>query len=84
MQKDELIKTEAGKIKEAIIETEPAKNGKKAAKLNAVPVSEPQTHEKLKTEPTVDVQPNAIVPNTGKEKKKKKSEFNVLQQLSTY
>lgn len=66
---------------------EPQKSTKKIAKHQAAseqpPVQEVAEREEI-LESVVLPKPNGLVMNTGKEKKKKKSEFNTLQQLGKH
>lgn len=72
LQKDELIKKEPVKVKVATVEPEPVKNVKKSTKSES------------SVKNVIVIPQNCVVTNVGKEKKKKKSEYNTLQQLSTY
>lgn len=88
--KQEGIKEKTAKDKKQVSEASPPlKNNKKSAKqqtainsntTEATPVVEKEAEEKV-VESTVLPQTNGIVGNPGKEKKKKKSEFNTRQQL---
>lgn len=89
--KQEGIKEKTVKDKKQVSEASPPlKNNKKSAKQQTVTnsntseatlVVEKEAEEKV-VESTVLPQTNGIVGNPGKEKKKKKSEFNTRQQLS--